>query len=314
MIALVRAVRPSVYSLYMKLGSQQAKRVVSDCETALEEMTTTLLSALERLERGETLETVLPHADLTAAGQHSFSQTTAREGRASALNDMAVLLTSLDPKPFCNKLPGAESREVLDFLNTGLLLFASVVKKEWAALYGRKTPLFETRLPAPPKKEDTIRVMFLTVSHAFFPALNLRCPHENRNAQSFAERFSRKLWPFAALGQQTLATGDVTETLEETVYYLQSWWFSVGHTQVKPQTPEAKRTAERQFLTLRDELCRQVRMNDFDPTLPAHTVITETINRALKGEENDRFVKTLRAVVLSHIPAEKAPSIELVHP
>lgn len=303
----------------MKLGSAKADDIVEKSGIALDKMTAKFSDIIKALIHGDSLETVLGSTELAGFKRYRYPDN-AMGGRASALNDLAVVITSADPAPFSAHLIGETRKEVINHINTALLMHASIIHKEWTDLLGADIQLFPMPLPSLREGDQSLRIMFLTVTQAILPYLKWPNPFDSTAAQSFARAYTKKLWPifessYGANTKVVSAPADCPRILEDAAVYLQIWWFSVGKTQVEPQNTNSIRKAENLLMSVRDELCRMIREENLSEQISAQACLKNLIRRVNSELGPQEFCDVMLAALAARYEGNRAlNSVNLPHP
>jgi hypothetical protein len=234
--------------------------------------------------------------------------------KASAISDVACLLVSIDPEPFVWNLVGGNKREVLLTLNRNLLDLAIECEKDWLLTLQSPTPLFRTNLSYM-QNDQTIRIMFHTVCKALWPEAKFSEPYDDAGARLFAKNFQAKAWPLAQLlkspSDQACASG-----VAEIYARFQEWWFSVGKTQVEPQTDAAIKRAESIFSDIRSLLQETINARHISGQ---KEMVSDIIRRAVEMSSERAggkiFADAIIAVALrlpdDHGPTSACPELAL---
>ncbi len=188
----------------LRYPQAEAEQIIPACAKAVAGMAAAFGQALAGLAAGNPVETVANYRVLPAYARPAFMDD-AKGGAASALEDAALLLVSLDPRPFNAPMGGgATGRET----ETGTALHETLrdwllrLRGEWRALAaaGCRSTILDG--PAPPRKRDEASPLTLLriAWRAFsFYESSVQSPHADTAAQDFfTRRYPLKLWPRAA--------------------------------------------------------------------------------------------------------------------
>lgn len=219
--------------------------------SAVNAMAGALTGALDRLIEGAELDSICDARSLCGYSRPLFPDD-ASGGSASALEDIAFLIVSLDIGPYAAHTYGDVHANVENFLNSHLHAWLLRLKQQWLFLPGcasMKTAILNGAIPVAEPEKATLGTMFRAVCHSFHIGPERPSPFINHAANIFGQTYRVKLWPQAHPTARPSGAGCVLGVVSAE---FQEWYFGCGRTQTSADTPQARREAEKVFITIRD--------------------------------------------------------------
>ncbi len=252
---MIEATGYSPWSICMQHEDTETARVARQCMQAGRQLAACLSQTLRRIEQGEPLAAICDLQALSVYQKHDYPKTAAG-GAASALDDAALLIVTIDPTPFASQVGGDLSRDAHSYLNSTLHVWLLQLQRQWKILQADQPTLhsaiFDAPLPPPEKEKATLKTAWRALCHSLHIGAERPSPYESAAAPEFARQFPVKLWPrMESDGHLAPLDGCTVATLSSD---FQHWYYSVGKTQLEVPTPAAAREAETVFLALRDQL------------------------------------------------------------
>jgi hypothetical protein len=248
---MVETMNYAPWDVAIQYDVQHSPRAVDQCINSANTMKIALFKALDHLIKGDAIDSICNSISLHGYSRPLFPDN-ALGGQASALEDAALLIISLDINPYTAHTHGDTRQNVANFLNSNLHMWVLRLRQQWLFLpdiSGIKSTIFNSTIPAAEPEKATLATMFKAVCHSLHIGPERPSPFINKAANAFSERYRIKLWPQA----QPSANLSYKECILKAVSIeFQEWYFGCGRTQTAENTPVARRNAEDIFVSIRD--------------------------------------------------------------
>lgn len=253
--AMIEATGYSPWSICMQHEDTETARVARQCIQAGRQLAGCLAQALVRLEQGAGVQDISDPQALPGYLCPNYPKTAAG-GWASALDDAALLIVTIDPTPFASHVGGDLSHDAQSYLNSTLHVWLLQLQRQWKVLKADnpalRSSIFDAQLPPPETEKATLKTVWSALCHSLHIGAERPSPYESAAAPEFARQFPVKLWPrMESDGHLVPLNGCTVASISPD---FQDWYYSVGKTQLEMPTPAAAREAETVFLALRDQL------------------------------------------------------------
>lgn len=243
----------------MQYEGRAAERVMDFCRRAGQDVAWELITALRRLEDGEDISAICgTERPLPGYRMRPFPGDETG-GRASALDDAALLIATLNTDPFISIATGDAQEDVREFLCMKMNLWLLRLRRQWDFLPPRPditSPILSRPLPPPDEEKATLKTMFRALCHSLHIGRLRPSPYASESGQVFKQEFLFKIWPLRTdshvKNEDLPHQAETPCRLRNVCLAFQEWYFDVGRTQIDPAQPDAKRQAESVFLTLRE--------------------------------------------------------------
>lgn len=244
----------------MQYEGRAAERVMDFCRRAGQDVAWQLITALRQLEDGGSISAICgTERPLPGYRVRPFPGDEAG-GQASALDDAALLIATLNTDPFISIATGDAQEDVREFLCMKMNLWLLRLRRQWDFLPPHPdmtSPILGRALPPPDEEKATLKTVFRALCHSWHIGRLRPSPYASESGQSFKQEFSFKIWPLRKKPDvkdedfQPPQPGSPCR-LRPVCIAFQEWYFDVGRTQIDPAQPDARRQAETIFLTLRE--------------------------------------------------------------
>ncbi len=254
------------WDIAMQHDSASAGRITGHCFDSARQMSAVLLDAFWQLREGKDLQSFCNPQAIPGYERPAFPDNAAG-GRASALEDAALLITAMDTRPFISFVSGDVQKDVGGFLNGHLHNWLLQVQKQWrSAGAGVRSAILDGTVPKREPEKATFKTMFLVLRECFAIGEPRPSPLINQAAQKFAAQYTAKCWPLST--QPVMPETKGACVLRHVSTEFQEWYFGCGKTQIDRADPQAAHKAEDVFVNLREEFHKRSRACGVDQDAP----------------------------------------------
>ena len=287
---LLPTLMPSAQHIYMQYNETRTSFINNLCQESAHKMLDELISCFDDLAAGGRASSYINRLAIKHHVAHIFPENEIG-GQASALYDAALLLTTIDPEPFCTHVDGPLKNDAIQHMNKALYLMVSEISDRWNATARKakekKPRLIDAELPKEDSEPASPANLFKIIAYSFGFYSGMKTPYHSEAAQKFSELFPSKHWPLRA-------DHDVDDQLfqDQCPLYklscdLQDWYFGVGQTQLETDDIKARRSQENSFFALREEMNRRAR--ECNQACSGNACVSHNIDEIMKDVPDSSF-------------------------